>query len=46
MSSKKKDEEVKAFLGKGAEFTGKLMFSGIVRIDGDFHGEIFGGEPW
>jgi len=43
MSSKKKEEDVKAFLGKGAEFTGKLMFSGIVRIDGDFHGEIFGG---
>jgi cytoskeletal protein CcmA (bactofilin family) len=38
-----KDEEIKAFLGKGAEFTGKLIFSGIVRIDGDFNGEIFGG---
>ena len=43
MFSKKKDEEIKAFLGKGAEFTGKLIFSGIVRIDGDFNGEIFGG---
>ena len=43
MSGKKKDEEVKAFLGKGAEFTGKLIFKGTVRIDGDFSGEIFGG---
>ncbi len=35
-------EEVKAFLGKGAEFTGKLMFNGSVRIDGNFKGNIFG----
>jgi len=40
-SKKKKDDEIKAFLGKGAEFTGKLIFSGSVRIDGDFNGEIF-----
>jgi len=39
---KKKDDEIKAFLGKGAEFTGKLIFNGAVRIDGDFSGEIFG----
>jgi cytoskeletal protein CcmA (bactofilin family) len=39
---KSDDEEVKAFLGKGAEFTGKLMFNGSVRIDGDFKGNIFG----
>jgi cytoskeletal protein CcmA (bactofilin family) len=39
---KKKDDEIKAFLGKGAEFTGKLIFNGAVRIDGDFNGEIFG----
>jgi cytoskeletal protein CcmA (bactofilin family) len=38
----KEEEEVRAFLGKGAEFTGKLMFSGSVRIDGDFKGDIFG----
>jgi cytoskeletal protein CcmA (bactofilin family) len=43
MLKKKKDEEIKAFLGKGAAFTGKLIFSGIVRIDGDFNGEILGG---
>jgi cytoskeletal protein CcmA (bactofilin family) len=44
MLGKKKsdDEEVKAFLGKGAEFNGKLMFNGSVRIDGDFKGAIFG----
>jgi cytoskeletal protein CcmA (bactofilin family) len=41
-SKRKKDDEIKAFLGKGAEFTGKLIFSGAVRIDGDFNGEIFG----
>jgi cytoskeletal protein CcmA (bactofilin family) len=39
---KKEEEEVRAFLGKGAEFTGKLMFNGSVRIDGDFKGNIFG----
>ena len=38
----KEDQEIKAFLGKGAEFTGKLIFKGAVRIDGDFNGEIFG----
>jgi len=44
MLGKKKmeEEEVRAFLGKGAEFTGKLMFNGSVRIDGDFKGSIFG----
>lgn len=35
-------EEIRAFLGKGAEFTGKMMFNGSVRIDGDFKGSIFG----
>lgn len=39
---KKHVEDTKAFLGKGAEFIGKLMFNGNVRIDGDFQGEIFG----
>jgi cytoskeletal protein CcmA (bactofilin family) len=42
MQNKKKDEDLKAFLGKGAEFTGKLIFKGTVRIDGNFDGEIFG----
>jgi len=39
---RKEEEEVRAFLGKGAEFTGKLMFNGSVRIDGNFKGDIFG----
>jgi cytoskeletal protein CcmA (bactofilin family) len=43
MMGKKKIEEVKAFLGKGTEFEGKLLFTGSVRIDGLFKGEIVGG---
>lgn len=40
---KKKDvEDIKAFLGQGAEFEGKLIFDGAVRIDGIFRGEIHG----
>ena len=30
-----------AFLGKDTEFEGRLSFSGAVRIDGSFRGEIF-----
>lgn len=32
--------EIKAFLGPGSQFEGKLMFSEIVRLDGNFRGEI------
>jgi len=39
---KKEAEEIKAFLGQGAEFIGKLIFDGSVRVDGKFQGEIFG----
>ncbi|HPM70108.1 MAG: polymer-forming cytoskeletal protein [Smithellaceae bacterium] len=39
---KQESEEIKAVLGKGAEFSGKLIFNGSVRIDGDFQGEISG----
>ena len=39
---KKEIEEVQAVLGKGAEFIGKLIFDGAVRIDGNFQGEIYG----
>lgn len=42
MLGKKKEEDVQAFLGQGADFTGKLLFNGTVRIDGNFNGEIFG----
>lgn len=33
--------EINALLGRGTEFEGKLTFSGRVRIDGRFRGEIF-----
>ena len=36
------NEDVKAFLGKGVEFNGKLVLEGFVRIDGEFSGEILG----
>jgi cytoskeletal protein CcmA (bactofilin family) len=39
---KQESEEIIAILGKGAEFIGKLIFNGTVRIDGDFQGEIEG----
>ncbi len=33
-------DQINAFLGKDTEFEGKLSFSGAVRIDGHFKGEI------
>ena len=36
----KKRDEINAFLGKNTEFEGKLSFTGSVRIDGRFKGEI------
>lgn len=32
--------DVRAILGKGSEFEGKLRFEGTVRIDGKFRGEV------
>ncbi len=32
--------EINAFLGTGAKYEGRLEFHGIVRIDGEFSGEI------
>ncbi len=32
--------DIKAFLGKGSEFDGKLTFHETVRIDGNFKGQI------
>lgn len=32
--------EIKAFLGPGSQFEGKLAFDEIVRLDGAFRGEI------
>ena len=37
---KKNQDQIDAFLGKDAEFEGKLTFSGVVRIDGHLKGEI------
>lgn len=34
-------EEVSALMGVGTEFEGRLVFEGVVRIDGNFKGEIF-----
>lgn len=36
----KKRDGINAFLGKNTEFEGKLSFTGSVRIDGRFKGEI------
>jgi cytoskeletal protein CcmA (bactofilin family) len=33
--------EITALLGRGTEFSGQLVFEGVVRIDGLFRGEIF-----
>lgn len=33
--------EINALLGRGTEFEGKLTFTGRVRIDGRFKGEVF-----
>ena len=33
-------EEINAFLGKDTEFEGRFSFTGAVRIDGKFSGEI------
>jgi cytoskeletal protein CcmA (bactofilin family) len=33
--------EITAILGKGTTFEGRLIFEGIVRIDGQFKGDIF-----
>ena len=34
------DREIRAFLEEGCEFEGKLTFSGVVRLNGRFRGEI------
>jgi len=38
---KNKKDHINAFLGNDTDFKGKLSFSGTVRIDGLFKGEIF-----
>jgi cytoskeletal protein CcmA (bactofilin family) len=37
---KRGDDQINAFLGRDTEFEGKLVFSGTVRIDGRFRGEV------
>jgi cytoskeletal protein CcmA (bactofilin family) len=38
---KKNKDQINSFLGKDTEFEGKLSFTGAIRIDGVFEGEIF-----
>jgi len=38
---KKNKDSINSFLGKDTEFEGKLSFTGAIRIDGIFKGEIF-----
>ncbi len=38
---KKNKDQINSFLGKDTEFEGKLSFTGAIRIDGVFGGEIF-----
>ena len=40
MKKSQNQDPINAFLGKDTEFEGKLSFSGAVRIDGRFKGEI------
>jgi cytoskeletal protein CcmA (bactofilin family) len=37
---KESSEEISGFLDQGTAVTGELQFSGILRIDGTFHGSI------
>ncbi len=37
---KPKSDAVTGFLGSQTEFTGKLSFSGVVHLDGNFRGEV------
>jgi cytoskeletal protein CcmA (bactofilin family) len=39
-SQSRDKNDIKAFLGAGSQFEGKLSFSEIVRLDGSFRGEI------
>jgi cytoskeletal protein CcmA (bactofilin family) len=34
------DREIRAFLEEGCEFEGKLTFTGVVRLNGKFYGDI------
>lgn len=36
----KSNKQMSAFIGLGTEFIGKLIFDGVIRLDGEFSGEI------
>lgn len=40
MKKNQSQDQINAFLGKDTQFEGKLTFSGAVRIDGRFKGEV------
>jgi cytoskeletal protein CcmA (bactofilin family) len=42
MFGKKKEADIRAFLGKGSALEGNLTFHGPIRIDGDVSGRITG----
>ncbi|HOI72519.1 MAG TPA: polymer-forming cytoskeletal protein [Syntrophales bacterium] len=42
MFGKKKADEIRAFLGNGSSFQGKLAFHGSIRVDGNVSGNITG----
>ncbi|MGA1846453.1 bactofilin family protein [Deferribacter abyssi] len=39
-SSKQENNTINAFLGKNTKFEGTLVFDGLVRVDGEFEGEV------
>src|SRR5438105_14870098 len=41
---RKSAEEITGFLDHGTDVTGELQFSGMLRIDGNFHGSIASGD--
>lgn len=43
MMNKKSEGDIVAFLGRGTEFSGKLILNGSIRLEGVFKGEIVGG---
>lgn len=40
IKQKTESSEINAFLGKNTKFTGTLLFDGMVRIDGEFEGNV------
>ena len=39
-----KEQPISGFIDQGINLTGELQFSGVFRIDGNFHGSIEGGD--